>query len=68
MGERNLTKAQRYWLERFLHGWTLPNPSRAPAPLRRLIKRRLLEKTGVVQGRPYYQASALGRSALEASK
>ncbi len=61
----DLTKAQRRWFTDFQHGWTISDPTRVPAPLRRLLQRKLIEKTGVMQGRPYFQASAAGRAALE---
>ena len=59
-----LTKAQEYWLQSYCHGWTLEHPDRAPAPLRRLIRRGLIAKTGVYRGRGYYAATAAGLLAL----
>jgi len=56
--------AQFYHLRNFFHGWTVSHPARAAAPIRRLIKRGLIAKTGVVRGRPYYQATAAGRAIL----
>jgi DNA-binding PadR family transcriptional regulator len=67
-GDVKLSKAQRYWLQMYIHGWTIRSPSLAAAPIRRLIKRGLIEKTGVVRGRPYFQATDAGRAALTRSQ
>lgn len=64
-----LTKAQKEFLGLYLQGgWTISDPVCAYAPERRLIKRRLISRTGTHQGRPFFSITSAGRAALEVLK
>lgn len=63
-----LTKAQNMALRYYAQGGTLDDPARVWAPIRRLVARGLIVKTGrVYRGKQYYTLSPAGRAALESS-
>lgn len=64
-----LTEGQELALRHYAHGGTVGDPKRVWAPIRRLIARGLIAKTGrIYRGRPYYTITPAGRTALSGEK
>lgn len=64
-----ITEAQEYWLRQYFYGGSISQKAMAFAPIRRLIKRNLIERTGTSRlGRPYFNITDAGRAALRKSQ
>lgn len=62
-----LSKSQEMALRHYAHGGTVGDPRLVWAPIRRLIVRGLIAKTGrTYRGQAYYSITPAGRLALEA--
>lgn len=63
-----LTAPQIEMLKHFYWGGSVSNPATAWPPIRRLIKRQLLQKTEARNGRVYYKLSQSGAALLASIK